>query len=205
MSPHSIVKPQTGHSWASYLPTFWRKWGFLTNPHGFFCGITGVFYGMLRHLSLIYSQQRRKRHLGQHGNPIFGWNGREASWGLAEWIWCFSHSGDLLSPAAPSYKSCVMILLTKILVTLKFSSFFRPLLVPVTFGGWFGLGFFCFVFCVMNLFLNIRAAGITRNAMLPCKNVSCNKRNLEPAWQPGSCYRMKSEPQLVSTWHQTSS
>lgn len=61
------------------------------------------------------------------------------------------------------------------------------------------------VLWVMSLFLSVRATGITQNAKFPCKNVSCNKRNLEPAWQPGSCYRMKPEPQLVSTWHQTSS
>lgn len=45
----------------------------------------------------------------------------------------------------------------------------------------------------------------TQNAKFSCKNVSCNRRNLEPAWQPGSCYKMKSELQLVSTWHQSSS
>jgi len=106
-----------------------------------------------------------------------------------------------LSLQPPSLAKVVMILLTETVVILKFSSFFKLFLKHVAFGGWLGP----FFFYIMNLFLSIRATSITQNAKFSCKNVSCNQRNLEPAWQPGSCYKMKSELQLVSTWHQTSS
>lgn len=177
-------------------------------PHGFMCGITGVLYGMLGHLSLIYSQQCRKQHLCQHGN--------HTSW--LKWEWAPLRAGWMDLALLPLCRSSLAShpLLLKLchdsahkdsgdseilqpLQTLACACCFWGLVQAVVFL------FSFFLFLVMNLFLSIRVTGITQNAKFPCKNVSCNKRNLEPAWQPGSCYRMKPEPRLVSTWHQTSS
>ena len=128
---------------------------------------------------------------------FLGWNVSETKWGLLEGIWHIHHS---LSSHPLLLKLCYDF-------AYRDSCDFEiiPLLqaLPQACDLW-GLVRAIF-FCVMNLFLSIRAASITQNAKFSCKNVSCNRRNLEPAWQPGSCYKMKSELQLVSTWHQSSS
>ena len=94
-----------------------------------------------------------------------------------------------LSLQPPSLAKVVMILLTETVVILKFSSFFKLFLKHVAFGGWLGP----FFFYIMNLFLSIRATSITQNAKFSCKNVSCNQRNLEPAWQPGQVQRRRTQ------------
>lgn len=152
---------------------------------------------MFGYLSLIYIQQCRKPHLCQHGNNI--------SWLKWECAGRMDLALLLLWRSLTSHPLLLKLCHDSVHKDGGDSEILQLLQTVVQACCVWGLVQGFFFWWVMSLFLSVRATGITQNAKFPCKNVSCNKRNLEPAWQPGSCYRMKSEPQLVSTWHQTSS
>lgn len=101
---------------------------------------------------------------------------------------------EAFSPATPLSKFVyhLWILLTGQGPILKFStsnqrfSGTQPLWVSWAVLFWVSS---FLIFSVMNLFPSRGSASLVQNPKFSCKNVSCNKGNLEPAWQPRGCYR----------------